>query len=93
MQKYVKVGNSMAVTLDNGFVKQHNIKPGRPVVMVYDDRGIFSGTSSKQLLSDKTLSDVSKKTVIASKITPELKQWTERFLLENQVAMKKLADL
>ncbi|OGV95582.1 hypothetical protein A2W24_06820 [Microgenomates group bacterium RBG_16_45_19] len=94
MQKVVKVGNSLAVTLDSKQAALMNIKVGQELAMVYKaDKGVISLSQTKAGLSGEVVRKSEKAAVLAGKITPELKQWTDRFLLENDEAMKKLADL
>jgi antitoxin component of MazEF toxin-antitoxin module len=91
-QKVIKVGNSLAVTLDKKFVQLANIEPGQPLAVVYTpEKGLLSMAKSEKALMVKDQSE--KAAYVTGKITPELKEWTDTFLLENEEAMKKLKDL
>ena len=94
-QKLIKVGNSWAVTLDKDFVNQSGIGVVREIAAVYNtDKGVVSlakSGSSKTLDTERV--DSEKQAVMHGKITPELKEWTENFIKENEEALKKLASL
>lgn len=92
MQKVIKVGNSLALTLDSKQAALMNITAGQELAAAYNSTmGIVSFSRTKQGLADAKITE--KEAVMAGKITPELKQWTDKFLFENEEAMKKLADL
>lgn len=94
MQKVIKVGNSLAVTLDNRFVQQKAVKAGTSLAVSYKpEKGLISMALSKDDLQSKYMVNEEAITYMAGKITPELEQWTKKFLVENQEAMKQLADL
>jgi antitoxin component of MazEF toxin-antitoxin module len=94
MQKVIKVGNSLAVTMDKHFIQETGIRAGQDLAVVYkSDRGIMSVSKTKTGVSQGELVAEEKQAYMAGKITPELKEWTDKFLVDNQEAMKKLADL
>jgi len=94
MQKVIKVGNSLAVTMDNQFIRETGIKVGQKLAVVYKpEKGIMSVAQSQSGVSSGVLVAEEQQAYMAGKITPELKGWTDKFLVENQEAMKKLADL
>lgn len=94
MQKVIQVGNSLAVTLDKSFVQGAGIRSGQQLAVVYKpEKGLMSVAKTKVNLSADVLTPNEQEVFIKSKITPELEQWTNKFLLENQEAMRKLADL
>lgn len=101
-QKIIKVGNSLGVTLDRDFVTKTGIQAGDQMAVSYDaDEKVVSfaaaDSSMATTLGDKPMSqheyETFKKSKLASKITPELEAWVEKFLEENKEAMDKLANL
>ncbi len=93
-QKVIKVGNSLAVTLDQGFIAQAGIIAGDTLAASYKPEvKLFSMTQSKNNLNRKSSSVNEAKSVVSSKITPELEAWTENFLHENKIALEALKDL
>lgn len=95
-QKIIKVGNSYAVTLDSTFVKRHNLRVGEPMAATYrtDQPGVsFVPNTQAQPASEQQMSETLKKSRLAASITPELEQWTKKFLEDNKQAMEELANL
>jgi antitoxin component of MazEF toxin-antitoxin module len=93
-QKVIKVGNSLAVTLDKEFAKQTGLQVGDSVASAYSvDKGVVSMAKSKKGVSKKTSSNTEREAYVSSKITPELKDWTEKFISDYQEALEKLANL
>jgi antitoxin component of MazEF toxin-antitoxin module len=97
-QKIIKVGNSLAMTIDKDFVAQTGIKVGDQVAVNYQpDAKVVSyapvANSGASVLAEKAVSGYEAKSKLASAITPELEAWTKKFLEENKEAMKKLANL
>lgn len=93
-QKVIKVGNSLAMTFDSKVMALMNVKAGQELAVAYHpDMGLISVAKTKKSLNTRDSLELGKQAVLAGKITPELKQWTDKFLVENQEAMKKLADL
>lgn len=80
LQKVLKVGNSLALTLPIEFVKKANLRPG-------DMMGVEFNTSLKWFLA-KPKNDVDKST-----LTPEFKNWLDEFMIEYKPILKKLAHL
>lgn len=92
-QKVIKVGNSLAVTLDKDFVTKTGIQAGDGLVADYDAKHQFVSVS-KSANGNTTAAKVSKKrAIVAGKITPELEAWTDKFLEKNEEAMIALKDL
>ena len=92
-QKVIKVGNSLAVTLDSDFVKKTGIKAGDQMAAAYKpDIRIFSMADSISAL-DSGGNTSEPASVLAGKINPELEAWTDNFLQENREAMIRLKDL
>ena len=88
-QKVIKVGNSLAVTLDRGFVQKTGIKAGDQMAASYKaDRELVSMATSLKGVEVVDETEV----VVASKITPELESWTKAFLSRNELALKELAN-
>lgn len=96
-QKIIKVGNSYALTLDKKFVDRTHLKIGEPMVAQYSaTSSAMSFARPEDLAKIKDsgkLSQADKRAVLNSKITPELRNWTDNFLKENAQAMKELANL
>lgn len=99
-QKIIKVGNSLAVTLDKQFIDQSGLKCGDHIVMRYDettpsavlsikDRGenMYTTRSATKLTKQEKMKNLS------SEITPEFRSWVETFLKDNKESMEKLANL
>ena len=92
MQKVIRVGNSLAVTLDKSFVAATQLKAGDQMAASYKpEKQVVSLAKSKQSLKGKLNSEAD--AVVSSKITPELQEWTENFISENKEALEELADL
>lgn len=79
-QKVIKVGNSLAVTLPAGFVREGNLKPG--------DELLVEAFPQYQYAIIKT-----KKTTLKSRLTPEFFNWLEKITKENEELIKELAEL
>lgn len=96
MQKVIKVGNSLAVTLDREFVRATKLTAGQTIAASYKiEKGVVSLAPSKQNLQGKGVSallESEKKAVVSGKITPELQKWTDNFIKENKEALEKLAN-
>lgn len=78
LQKIIKVGNSAALTIPQGFLKQAGWKVGDKVVVEGD-------TQMKLLLIKKN------GVPYAIKITPEFKQWLDDFTKRNRALLQELA--
>ncbi len=75
-QKIIQVGNSLAVTLPAHFVKGRGIKPGQKIFVDTDiDSDLIQMSTIKKSIST---------------ITPEFKEWLERF---NKKYKNSLAEL
>ena len=96
-QKIIKVGNSYAVTLDKEFLDQNSLHDGGILIAQYDASSAHVSFTTPDHLAAQNihgrLSHEEKKAVLASKITPELEEWTENFLKENKEALEELANL
>lgn len=93
-QKVIKVGNSLAVTLDQAFVQQAAIKAGDNLAASYQpDKRLFSMSQSKNGVQGAGVLNNEAKAILSAKITPELESWTDSFLKENQEALEALKDL
>lgn len=96
-QKIIKVGNSLAVTLDRDFVTQTGVKQGDQVAVNYQaDQKVVSYSP----VADNGVVKVSEKSKtyeakakVASAITPELEKWTKNFIQKNKEALTTLANL
>lgn len=96
MQKVIKVGNSLAVTIDKKQAQLMKIEPGQSMAVVYKpEKDIISMSQTKKGVSALTTTHkaAENEAVMAAKITPELKEWTDAFLEENKEALERLADL
>jgi len=97
-QKILKVGNSLAITLDRDFVTQTGVAAGDQVAVNYQpDEKVVSYAPVKDngamRVADKATGKYEAKAKLASAVTPELEEWTKKFLEENKESMKKLANL
>jgi antitoxin component of MazEF toxin-antitoxin module len=93
-QKVIKVGNSLAVTLDQVFLQQTGIQVGDTLAAAYKpENKLFSMSQAKNGVLGKVASENETSALISGKITPELEDWTENFLRENNEALKALKDL
>lgn len=99
-QKIIKVGNSLAVTLDKQFIGQSGLKAGDHVVMRYDEttpsailsikdhsENIYTVGTSKKLTKQQKMKNLS------SEITPEFRNWVKNSLEEDKESMDALANL
>lgn len=80
IQKIIKVGNSFAITLPRGFIKEAGFKSGDEVEVETD----------KEL---KLMLVKPKGSNIQTSITPEFKSWLDNFIKENKKALTELASL
>lgn len=96
-QKIIKVGNSLAVTLDRGFLTQHKLKAGDVLVARYSSEApvicLSTPVGMKQMGTQEKMVSEEKLVYMATKITPELKKWMDNFLKKNKESIDKLADL
>lgn len=93
-QKVIKVGNSLAITLDREFVIKTGIKAGDEMAVVYKpEKGVLSAAQSAEQVTESGMVKEEKTAYVTGKVTPELKEWTERFIQENEEALKKLAEV
>lgn len=91
-QKVIKVGNSLAVTLDPKFISQVNIQVGDQLAASYkSETGVISLAKTTKRLAN--VKETEKEAVISAKVSPEFQKWVERSLKEDEVAMIKLKDL
>ena len=79
-QKVIKVGNSLAVTLPAGFVKEKKLKAGQKVIVRQD--------LEVDALVVASLGSPIKK---SSGITPEFLDWLEKFNNKYKSALAELA--
>lgn len=97
-QKIIKVGNSLAITLDRDFVVQTGVKHGDQVAVNYQsDQKVVSyapvNSPGAIGVAEKAVQKYEAKAKLASAVTPELEAWVDNFLEENKEAMEKLANL
>lgn len=91
-QKVIKVGNSLAVTLDPKFISQVNIQVGDELAASYtSETGVISLAKTAKKLARKKSTE--KSAVISARVNPEFQQWVEQSLKEDEEAMVKLKDL
>jgi|GEM_PF-801337 len=93
-QKIIKVGNSYALTIDSDFVKRTALKVGESVLVQYNPSSASASFArpddfAKAKKSGK-LSHDEKRTVLASKITPELQEWTKDMLIKDKALLEAL---
>ena len=96
-QKIIKVGNSYAITLDSDFVKRTAMRVGESVIVQYNPSSASASFArpddfAKAKKSGK-LSHGEKQAVLASKITPELQEWTENMLKKDKKLLEALAKV
>lgn len=101
-QKVIRVGNSYAVTLDSKFVKENNLQAGQQIIGSYSASHVAYAAPATKVLKlrgdtdlkyGKKLTTTEQRAVMHSKVTPELKDWTDGFLAENKQALEELANL
>lgn len=93
-QKVIKVGNSLAVTLDQSFIQQTGLQVGDSLAATYrPEMKLFSMADVKNGVSETSRIKNESKAIVSGKITPELENWTDNFLKENKVALEALKDL
>lgn len=80
IQKIIKVGNSAAITIPKGFLQQTGLVVGQEVAVE---------TSSKL----KTLLVKPKKEAGKTTLTPEFKEWLDKFVEEYKPILKELSHL
>lgn len=91
-QKVIKVGNSLAVTLDPRFVAQAELNVGDQLATSYKSQaGVISLAKSSKSLEGKLHSE--EEAIVSAKVTPEFQEWVEQSLLEDAESMEKLKDL
>jgi antitoxin component of MazEF toxin-antitoxin module len=56
VRKVFKIGDSLAITLPAEFVKEHGIKEGQPITLVYD--GLLKAKPIKTEWSEEELKEV-----------------------------------
>ncbi len=94
MQKVIKVGNSLAITLDKKFTEKAGISPGQEMAVVYKaEKGLVSLAKSSTMISDGDRVAEEKVAYLSGKVTPEFQLWVEKSLDEDAEAMSKLANL
>lgn len=96
-QKIIKVGNSLAVTLDRDFVTQTGIKHGDQVAVNYEpEQKVVSYApveSSGAMGVAEPMEKYNAKAKVAAVVTPEFQEWVEKSLEEDKESLKKLANL
>jgi len=78
IQKIIKVGNSLAVTLPASFVRDSNLKMGDELVV--ETAPVY-----------QTMVIRSKKMANNSKLSPEFFDWLDKFTKKNYDLLKELA--
>ena len=76
-QRIIQIGNSVGITLPSGFVKSKGIKPGQKVFVDED--------------VDSDMIHVAVKSKSAPRITPEFKDWLDKFNKKYKKALTELA--
>ncbi|MEP7166650.1 MAG: hypothetical protein ABI758_01575 [Candidatus Woesebacteria bacterium] len=96
-KKFIKAGNSFAITIDRAFVDRFFDEGRSPVVMELDkETGRVSFVSARNLGASKSgekLSKAEKSAVLESKLPQEFREWVEKSLDEDSESMKALANL
>lgn len=95
-QKLIKVGNSLATTLDPQFLRQAGIKAGDSLSLHYAADGAYATLIPAKTVNKMEKMKVNKaerEAVLMSKVTPEFQTWVEKSLEEDAEALKKLANL
>jgi antitoxin component of MazEF toxin-antitoxin module len=87
-QKLIKVGNSFAVTIDKQMIARHFSATPEVDVRMDLDTGEIVVRPAK---TDSVIAH--KKASLSSKVTPELQEWTQKFLIENAESLEKLANI
>jgi len=77
MQKVMRVGNSLAVTLPAKFVKERQVKAGQEVLVEAD-----AGLDMVQVSTSKT----------SLGLTPEFRCWLDEIMLNEEELIKDLAE-
>jgi antitoxin component of MazEF toxin-antitoxin module len=80
MPKIIQVGNSIAMTIPQGFAKEANYKPGQQVE--------FDGNTANESFFVKKITANPKTTVVK---TPELTEWLEKFNKKYKKGLTELA--
>lgn len=78
-QKIIKIGNSLGVTIPKKFIKNQKLKAGDEIVL--EDNAAIG------VLSIRTSSSSAN-----TALTPEFKNWLEKFSVENRELLKKIAE-
>lgn len=99
-QKVIKVGNSLAISLDAGFVAGAGIKHGDHLTLRYDVSQQSAVLSTKETPENRyatssgtKLSKTEKEAYLSKEITPEYQEWVKKTLEEDREAMEELANL
>jgi len=77
VQKVIKVGNSLAVTLPRQFISEQNIQSGQKIFVDVD--------------SDSNIVQIKTKDNASHNITPEFKQWLQEVRIKHSETIKELA--
>jgi putative addiction module antidote len=78
-QKVIKVGNSLAVTIPQSFVKKANIKAGQNVYLKENDE-----YKTLEIHTDEVHD-------APPSLTPEFKEWLDSFNKKYKTALRELA--
>lgn len=78
LQTVMQVGNSLAITLPKQFVDAKGIKAGQKMLVDADN--------------DLSLVQVRTSNSIAPKVTPEFKQWLDKFNARYKTGLAELAN-
>src|SRR5690606_35234765 len=95
-QKIIKIGNSLAVTLDKEFIDRARLGVGSELIARYDEDTSsvsFATPDTYAASQGRPLQTAEKKAVYSSKIDPELVAWVDQMLEEDKEAVKELANL
>jgi antitoxin component of MazEF toxin-antitoxin module len=95
-QKIIKVGNSLAVTLDRKFLDRCRLQEGSDLIAKYDEDTAsvtFATPDTYAASQGRPLQVAEQKAVYKTKFDPEFLAWVENFLQEDKEALDKLANL
>lgn len=95
-QKILKVGNSVALTIDPHFLSEAGVSVGDTVHIRYADDGSFMTILPEKKVSkdiQKRFKKAEKAAVLESKVTLEFREWVEKSLNEDEESLRKLANL
>lgn len=97
-QKIIRVGNSVAITLDKEYLNTFKVNVGDPVTVTY-----YSGVPliklnppdkhTETVVLHEDMVKEEHGAYLASEITPEFRTWVQTSLEEDKEAMKDLAHL